>query len=113
MALFCVVVIKRDFVSLLRFPFLSHVQVFSCEMLFINRLKRLWSCYFFPFLFSSYCHSVGRRVVRIVSDGCTQSFYVLLLFQLNLIFSSSILNKCLIFLPTKLPSNTLSNSSEN
>ena len=32
--------IRRDSVSLLRFPFLSHVQVLSCKMLFISRLKR-------------------------------------------------------------------------
>ena len=39
MALFCAA-IRRDSVSLLRFPFLSHVQVFSCEMLLISCLKR-------------------------------------------------------------------------
>ena len=38
-ALFCVA-IRRDSVSLLRFPFLSQVQVLSCETLFISRLKR-------------------------------------------------------------------------
>ena len=38
MALFCSAV-RRDFVSLLRFPFLSQVRVFCCEMLFISRLK--------------------------------------------------------------------------
>ena len=32
--------IRRDSVSLLRFPFLNQVQVFWCEMLFIRRLKR-------------------------------------------------------------------------
>ena len=32
--------IRRDSVSLLEFPFLSHVQVMSSEMLFISRLKR-------------------------------------------------------------------------
>ena len=32
--------IRRDFVSLLKFPFLGKVQVFSCEMLFNSRLKR-------------------------------------------------------------------------
>ena len=32
--------IRRDSVSLLRFPFLSQVQVFLCEMSFIRRLKR-------------------------------------------------------------------------
>ena len=39
MALSCAA-IWRDSVSLLRFPFLSQVQVFWCEMLFIRRLKR-------------------------------------------------------------------------
>ena len=34
------VAIRRDSVSILRFPFLSYVQVLSCEMLFISRLKR-------------------------------------------------------------------------
>ena len=42
--LFCAA-ISRDSVSLLKFPFLSHVQVLSCEMLFISRLKCLWSCF--------------------------------------------------------------------
>ena len=37
-ALFCAA-IRRDSVSLLKFPLLSHVQVLSCEMLFISRLK--------------------------------------------------------------------------
>ena len=32
--------IRRDSVFLLKFPFLSHVQVLSCEMLFISRLNR-------------------------------------------------------------------------
>ena len=50
MALFCAT-IRRDSVSLLKFPFLSHVQVFSCGMLFISRLKRLWSCFSFHFCF--------------------------------------------------------------
>ena len=39
MVLSCAV-IKRDSVSLLRFPFLTQVQVFWCEMLFTRRLKR-------------------------------------------------------------------------
>ena len=39
MALSCAA-IRRDSVSLLRFPFLNQVQVFWCEMLFIRRLKR-------------------------------------------------------------------------
>ena len=44
MALFCAA-IRRDSVSLLRFPFLSQVQVLSCEMLFISRLKSSWSSF--------------------------------------------------------------------
>ena len=40
MALSCAA-IRRDSVSLLRFPFLSQVQVFLCKMLFTRRLKRL------------------------------------------------------------------------
>ena len=39
MALFCGA-IRRDSVTLLRFPFLSQVQVFSCEMVYISCLKR-------------------------------------------------------------------------
>ena len=46
-------------------------------MLLISRLKRQIELFFFPFLFSSYCHSVGLRVVSIVSDGCNQSTFVL------------------------------------
>ena len=38
MALFCAA-IRRDSVSLLRFPFLSHVQVFSGEISLVCRLK--------------------------------------------------------------------------
>ena len=38
MALSCAA-IRRDSVSFLRFPFLTQVQVFWCEMLFISRLK--------------------------------------------------------------------------
>ena len=39
MALFCAA-IRRDSVSLLKFPFLSHVLVLSWEILFISHLKR-------------------------------------------------------------------------
>ena len=79
MALFCAA-IWRDSVSLLKFPFLSHVQVLSCEMLFISRLKRPWSCFSSHFCFLVFSHSVTYRVVSIVSDGRNQSssvfFYV-------------------------------------
>ena len=50
MALFCAAM-RRDSVSLLEFAFLSHVQVLSCEMLFINRLKRPWTCFSSHFCF--------------------------------------------------------------
>ena len=60
MALFCAA-IKRDYVSLLKFPFLSYVRVLSCEMLFISRLKRPWSC--FP---SHFCFVVFVILLSIV-----------------------------------------------
>ena len=50
MALFCAA-IRRDSVSLIRCPFLSHVQVFSCEMLLISHLKRPYSCFSSHFCF--------------------------------------------------------------
>ena len=50
MALTCAA-IGRYSVSLLRFPFLSQVQVFWCEMLFISLLKWPQSCCF-PILVS-------------------------------------------------------------
>ena len=50
MALFCAA-IRRDSVSLLKFSFLSHVQVLSCEMLFISHLKRPWSYFSSRFCF--------------------------------------------------------------
>ena len=49
---------------------------------------------FFPFLFSSYCRSVGLRVVTIVSCGCYQSFSALfyIVFELyrcvNVVFNA-------------------------
>ena len=53
----------RDSVSLLKFSFLSHMQVLSSEILFISRLKRPWSCFpshfcflvFFLFCYLSCC----------------------------------------------------------
>ena len=71
MAFFCAA-IRRDSISLLRFSFLSHVHVFSCDMSFLCRLKRPSSC-FSSHLFSGYCRPAGPRVVSIVSGGCNQS----------------------------------------
>ena len=56
---------RRYSISLIRFPFLSQVQVFRSEMLFIGRLKRPYSCFS-----SHFCFIVVHRVVSIVSDGC-------------------------------------------
>ena len=50
MELFCAA-IRRDSVSLLKFPFLSQVQVLLCEMLFISLLKHTYSCFSFHFCF--------------------------------------------------------------
>ena len=59
-ALFCAAV-RRDSVSLLKFHFLSHVQVLSCEILFISRLKRPLS--YFP---SHFCFLVIVILLSIV-----------------------------------------------
>ena len=50
MALFCAA-IRKDSISLLRFPFLRHVQVFSCEVPLVCRLKYLYSCFASHFCF--------------------------------------------------------------
>ena len=50
MALFCAA-IRRYSVSLLKFPFLRHVLVLSCQMFLISRLKRPWSCFSSHFCF--------------------------------------------------------------
>ena len=50
MALFCAA-IRRNSVSLLKFPFLGHVPDFLCELLFISRLKRPSSCFSSYFCF--------------------------------------------------------------
>ena len=41
----------RDSVSLLMFPFLSHVQVFSCDVSLVPLLKYLFSCFSSYFYF--------------------------------------------------------------
>ena len=50
MALFCVA-FRRDSVFLAQFPLLIHVQVFSCEISILCRLKCPYSCFSFPFCF--------------------------------------------------------------
>ena len=54
-ALFCTA-IRKDSVSLLKFTFLSYVQVFSCEVLFIRRLKCQWSC--FIIIYNKFTHQL-------------------------------------------------------
>ena len=60
MALFCAA-IRRDSVSLLWFPILSHVNVFSCEMFLISRLKR-------PYHFSSHFCFLGIVLLVLLSE---------------------------------------------
>ena len=52
MVLLCVV-IRRDSASLLRVPFLSHVQVFSWDFTYLL-LKMSMQLFLFPFLFSGF-----------------------------------------------------------
>ena len=70
MALFCAA-IRRDFISLLKFPFLSHVQILSYEM-FISRLKRPWSCF--------------------SSHFCFLIFFILLSIVLSVLFLMAVIN---------------------
>ena len=56
-------------------------------MVFISRLKQPQSCFFLPFLFPSYCHSIVYRVVGIVSDGCNQSSFNVFLYSLRAVVS--------------------------
>ena len=50
MALFCAA-IRKDSVSLSRFPFLCYVQIISYEMSLVCRLKYPYSCLSFDFCF--------------------------------------------------------------
>ena len=56
-----------------RFPFLSHVQVFSCKILLVCRLKCPHSCFSFHFHFLVIFCSVYALVVLIFSSCCNQS----------------------------------------
>ena len=85
MALFCAA-IRRDSVTLSRFPFFSPVHILSCEMSLVSRLnrpkkKRCFSSNFF----SGYFRSVDFRVVSIVSSVCDPSSFVLF----YIVFTSS------------------------
>ena len=66
MALFCAA-IRRDPVTLLRFPFLSHVQFFlECDLACLL-LEKSTQLFYFLFLFSGYFCSVYPYVACIFS----------------------------------------------
>ena len=82
MILFCAA-IKRDLFSLLRFPFVSHINVFPCEITVISLLL-----FFFPFLLSSFCCFVCSYVASAVIGHCNKSFFALLNILLEILFGS-------------------------
>ena len=53
--------IRRDSVSLLRFPFLSHIHICPNEMLLVSCLKYQYSCFSSHFCF---------LIIFVVSGGC-------------------------------------------
>ena len=63
--LFCVGM-RGDSVSVLRFPFCSHVLVILCEILLVCCLKYQYSCFSLPFLFPSYCCSVCPYIISYI-----------------------------------------------
>ena len=64
--IFALTTIRRDLVSLLRFSFLCHVQVFSCDILLVCRLKCQYNCF--------------------SSHFCFLIIFVLLIFELSVLF---------------------------
>ena len=73
LALFCVA-IKRASVSLLRFPFLSPIQAFSCAMWPVCRLKYPCSCFssHFYFLdFAVFLFALMLALVAIINFICS------------------------------------------
>ena len=73
-------IIRRDSVSFLRFIFLSHVPVFSCEISLVCAWK-LRTMFFFPSLVSSYCCSVDSCIVCAASGYCDQSFFAIFMWS--------------------------------
>ena len=104
LALFCAAT-KRNSVSLLRFPFPSHLHIFSCVMLLVSQLKCQQSYFLFPFLFSGHFRSANShsfwllwsvflcaflsilRVVVPMHQYCLQCWYIffLLLFWTHIV----------------------------
>ena len=78
--LFCAS-IRRDSVSLLKFPFLSHVQVLLSEMLLISCLKHSWSCFpshfcFLVFVILLFIMSLVLFLMAVISPlSCFSSSY--------------------------------------
>ena len=112
MALFCAA-IRRDSVSLLRFPFLRHVHIFSSMMSLVSRLKTSIELFFFPLLFSGYCRPTAPHVVRIVFIGYNQSssalFYVV--FESLYRCVNAVFNAASPLSPSLLDTHSLSTSS--
>ena len=78
MMLFCAD-IRRHSASLLRFPFSTCVQVFSCEIFACLLLDISIELIFYSFLFSSYCCSVDAFAVCVFS-GCRSLSFIALFY---------------------------------
>ena len=98
MALFCAT-IRRDSVSLLRLPFLSHVYIFSCETLLVSCLKCPSNCFSSHFCFLIIvvlflvavislppCFLCSFQVLVLMRQCCLQCWQVLF----HLLFLSSL-----------------------
>ena len=72
----------KRFSFALKISFLSNVTVFSCEMSFKTSIE----LFFFPCLFSGYFHSVGPRIVSIISCVCNQSPFTLFYVVFNSLY---------------------------
>ena len=70
--------IRRDSVSLLKFPFLSYIQVFSSDISVVCRLKYPYNCFYFYFCFLVIFCSIDSCVIYIVS-GCFNVFFCVFL----------------------------------
>ena len=82
MALFCASV-RRDSVSLLKFPFRSHVNIFSCEIPYVYRLRYSYS---YSFSYVSFQYSI-----------------VLFIFMLSMLFLIAVIHPFLLYLMLSSP----------
>ena len=89
MALFCAA-IRWDSASVLRFSFLSHVLIFSCDISLACRLKRLYSSFS-----SRYFCPVNACVVCIVSGGYNENSSAFVMFLSSFYFDASSLSSML------------------